>query len=95
MPHEPVNLSPYRAGVCWHGVKAAQRGPVSPQRYCGKGADLYEVHSHRLDPMNPRKYVTVQMWLCYSHVVNLEKRGYKVTKVSQEKPCNSPQAGAQ
>jgi hypothetical protein len=78
---EVARLSPFRAGICWHGIKAVSRGPLSGQRFCSKGGDYYRVDSGMTNPMNPETTVKVYMWLCYDHVKKIEASGYKVTKV--------------
>lgn len=81
--YAPVHLSPYRAGVCWYGVRAKEAN--GPQRYCGAGAGKYRVTKRcstvtgdgvpllgvLTDSVDIR-----EVWLCYKHVTAMEERGY-------------------
>lgn len=79
----PVTLSPYRRFVCWMGLKAAKRGQLSPQRFCGRDAERYRIHSFRFSLMDAGDpYVTVEMWLCPVHAAKIKKAGYGVTKIT-------------
>ena len=82
-------LSPYRRGVCWHGIKKAEA--LGPERFCGKGAGRYRVsktvytgeQQTGFNPLTPSVEVR-EMWLCYKHVTAMETRGYVCQSIPEE-----------
>jgi hypothetical protein len=83
-------ITPYRAGVCWYGIRAKEAN--GPQRYCGAGGAKYRVYRNTLPDDDTvmllgafSKSVEVQeMWLCYKHVTAMETRGYVCSPVHSE-----------
>jgi len=86
--YTPIHISPYRSGVCWFGIRAAEAN--GPQRFCGAGAGKYRVR--RIETHLPEKKGTQgeigvlgplsssvevqEVWLCYKHVSVMERKGY-------------------
>lgn len=87
----PVELSPYRSGVCWHGIRASAKW--GPQRFCGEFAELCEVkggpEKHKLFNSVHVNYRSEKvdgsravMFLCKEHRESMRARGYIVTLVT-------------
>lgn len=89
----PVELSPYRSGVCWHGVRATEKR--GPSRFCGEFAELCEVEGgpeeHELERVLSEHMVTRTtkkkgsrsvMFLCRKHRESMRARGYTITLVT-------------
>src|SRR5271165_3788270 len=97
MPHTPIHLSPYRADVCWHGVKKSKRD--GPERFCGEFGELCEVQRPLLTGkklpklLNPLFRVDliwrrsdsqkITMFLCRRHRDKLRLSGYEVTQITR------------
>jgi hypothetical protein len=77
--YTPVILSPYRKGVCWHEVRAKEKG--EPARYCGAGAGKYRLSkSDGFGCMTASPEVE-EVWLCYKHCESMRKAGYVLVNV--------------
>ena len=82
-------FSPYRAHVCWHGIRAAEAN--GPQRFCGAGAGRYRVtkvcqygkQEVGFNPLTPSVEVQ-EMWLCYKHVTAMECKGYVCQSIPED-----------
>jgi len=72
-PQTPVTLSPYRKGVCWHGVKPDKLGA---SRWCGVPCGRYRVTRPTREGDAPGFLFSAEMWLCTKHAKLMERKGY-------------------